>query len=272
RRSDSHRSRRQEFATSPRSMTTWSIECSVRKGLIARPASPPPTTPVVTCSWPISAARAGLPLDDLDRHVGRIGHDVVHGRAFLRLRDERLDILLRGFGVDMEGDLDVVVAITYVAVDAKDAVQIHLALELRLDRAQLDAAVLRHGRHARRQAARKTHEHQLDGGRPLVLGGENLRVIGFEGKLGLVPLLVPEPMESLDGGSGVGTLLPPAGRTPGELCGLGRALQRLPCGQQCVDVDAVIDTCLTHFRGSSTVWKVLCSPSRAAGQKTLPLA
>ena len=34
------------------------------------------------------------PLNDLDRHVGRIGHDIVYRRAFLRLRDQRLDLFL----------------------------------------------------------------------------------------------------------------------------------------------------------------------------------
>src|SRR5580658_1724835 len=216
------------------------------------------------CSMAAPAA-GGRRLDDLDCHVGRIGHDVVHGRAFLRLRDERLDVLLRGVGIDMEGDLDVVVTVTDVAVDAQDAVQIHLALELGLDRAQLDAAVLRYGRHARRQAARKTHQHQLDGGRAVVLGGENLRVIGLERELALMPVLVTEPMEPLHGRSGVGTGLPLAGCTPGELCGLGCALQRFPCRQQCIDVDPVVDTLLSHFRVSSKMWKVLCTALARCG-------
>src|ERR1700757_3092391 len=100
-------------------------------------------------------AGAGVPLENLDRYVGRVGHDVVYGRAFLRLRDERLDVLLRRIGIDTEADLDVVVAVTYVAVDAEDAVEVHLALELGLDRPQLYPAVLGDGGHTRRQAARE---------------------------------------------------------------------------------------------------------------------
>ena len=46
-RSESQRSRRQEFATSPRSSTTWSIDRSLRKWLAARPACPAPMTTVV---------------------------------------------------------------------------------------------------------------------------------------------------------------------------------------------------------------------------------
>jgi hypothetical protein len=40
------------------------------------------------------AAAAAVPLDDLDGYVSRIGHDVVHGGALLRLCHERLDVLL----------------------------------------------------------------------------------------------------------------------------------------------------------------------------------
>src|SRR6516225_7096591 len=106
-------------------------------------------------------AERRFPLDDFDRDVGRIGHDVVDGRAFLRLRYERLDVFLRRVGIDLEGDLDVVVAVAYVAVDAEDAVEIHLPFELRLHRAQLYAAVLRHRRHTRRETAGETDQHQL---------------------------------------------------------------------------------------------------------------
>src|SRR5262252_8683749 len=107
-------------------------------------------------------ADVGPALDDFDRDVGRIGHDVIHGRAFLRLRDERLDVFLRRVGIDLESDLDVVVAVAYVAVDAEDAVEIHLAFELRLYRAQLYAAVLRNRRHTGREAAGEPDQHQFD--------------------------------------------------------------------------------------------------------------
>src|SRR5689334_14099121 len=95
-------------------------------------------------------AGAAIPLHDLDDDVGRIGHNVIDGRALLRLRDQRLDVLLRRVGVDAEGDLDVVVTVAHVAVDAEDAVQVHLAFELRLDRTQLYAAVLRYRGDTRR--------------------------------------------------------------------------------------------------------------------------
>jgi hypothetical protein len=40
------------------------------------------------------AAGAAVPLDHLDGYISRIGHDVVHGGALLRLRHQRLDVFL----------------------------------------------------------------------------------------------------------------------------------------------------------------------------------
>src|SRR3984957_14787758 len=160
-RSESQRSRRQEFATSPRSSTVWSIECSARTRLTASPPWPAPMTTVVMRSMARPAASGRFRLDDLDRDARWIGHDIVHGRSFLRLRDERLDVFLGRIGVDMERDLDAVIAIAHIAVDTEDAVQVHLALKFRLHRAQLDAAVLRHGCHARSQATRKANQYEL---------------------------------------------------------------------------------------------------------------
>ena len=109
----------------------------------------------------------------------------------------RLDVLLGRVGVDVEGDLDVVVAVAHVAVDAEDALDVHRAFELRLDRPQLDAAILRDGGDAGRQAAREADEHVLDRRRAEILGGEDLRMIGLERELGLVLLLLAEPVEAL---------------------------------------------------------------------------
>src|SRR5262249_17280597 len=122
---------------------------------------------------------------------------------------------------------------------------------------QLDAAVLRNGRHTRREAAGETDQHQFDRRRAVVLGSEDLRMIGLERELGLVLLLVPEPMEALDGRCGVGAVQPLAGRAPAELGGLGRVRQCFPCGQQRVDVDAVVDTRFSHLPVSSMKWKAL---------------
>src|ERR1700679_840830 len=93
RRSDAHRSRRHEFATSPRSSTTWSIDRSLRKWLAARPACPAPMTAVVTCSMV-------RPSGDRDRDLGRVREGVEHRGALLGLGDQRLDLLPGGVCVD----------------------------------------------------------------------------------------------------------------------------------------------------------------------------
>src|SRR5262249_21204884 len=72
-------------------------------------------------------------LSDFDGDVGRVGDDVVDRGALLRLRDERLDVGLGRVGVDVEGDLDVVVPVAHVAVDAEDALDVHRSFELRFD-------------------------------------------------------------------------------------------------------------------------------------------
>ena len=104
----------------------------------------------------------------------------------------------RRVGVDLEGHLDVVEAVADVAVGAEDAADVVVALDGRLDRAQLDAAVLRDRRDAGGQAARQADEEVLDRRDAVVLGREHRRVVGVEDVLGLVALLLAEAEELLD--------------------------------------------------------------------------
>jgi len=106
---------------------------------------------------------------------------------------------------------------------------------------------------ARREAARQADEHELDRRRAKILRGEDFRMIGFERKLGLVLLLRAEPVEALDLRDAVRAVLPLAGRPPRELGGLWRAFQDFPRREQCIDVDAVVDTRLSHRTPSMTV-------------------
>src|SRR5262249_45022950 len=152
-----------------------------------------------------------------------------------------------GVGVDLEIHLDVVEAVAHVAVDAEDALDVHRPLERRLDRAQLDLAQLRDRRHAGGQAAGQAGEHHLHRRRPLVLGGEDLGVVGVEGELGLVALLLAQAVEALDAGLAVGAVQPLATRLPVELRGLGRLAQRIARAQQRIDVDSVLNL-LLRFR------------------------
>src|SRR4051812_19330110 len=194
----------------------------------------------------IRSAGAASASGDFDRDVRRIGDDVVDRGALLRLRDDRFDVLLRRVRVDVERHLDVVVAVADVAVDSQDALDVHRPFELRFDRAQLDAAVLRDGGDAGGQAAREADEDELDRRGAEVLGGEDLRVVGVERELGLVLLVLAEAVELLDLRLAVGAVLPLAGRPPLELRGLGGVPERFPRRKQCPYVDAVVDAGLSH--------------------------
>ena len=91
-----------------------------------------------------------------------------------------LDLVGGGVGVDVVGHLDAAEPVAHVAVDAEDAGDVHLTFEGCRDRAQLDLPVLGDGGDAGGEAAGQGDEHVLDGCRPVVLGGEDLRVIGVE--------------------------------------------------------------------------------------------
>ncbi len=65
-------------------------------------------------------------------------------------------------------------------IHAEDAAHVDVALDRRADRAELDAAMLRHGGDAAGQAAGERGQHDLGRRRGAVMGGEDLRVIGFD--------------------------------------------------------------------------------------------
>src|SRR5690606_21530914 len=117
---------------------------------------------------------------------------------------QRGDVFLRRIGVDVEDDFDAVEAVAYVAVYAKDALQVHARFERRLDRVQLNAAILRHGGDAGRQAGGKTDEDILHRRRTLVLGGEDFRMIGVINEVGLVRLLGAQSVKAAYDGTAVG--------------------------------------------------------------------
>ena len=92
----------------------------------------------------------------------------------------------------------------------------------RLDRLQLDVAVLGDRGDAGGQAARQPDQHIFDRRRALVLGREDLGMVGIEREGRLAVLLLAQTVEALDGRMAVGAVLPFAGRAPLELRGLGR--------------------------------------------------
>src|ERR1035438_2761458 len=199
-------------------------------------------------AWPLSAFRSGRVgkpprgrSSDFDGDVRGIRQGVEHRGALLGLGDQRLDLLPRRVRVDGERHLDVVEAVTDVAVGTKDPADVVPALDRGLDRAELDATVLRDGRNTPRQAARQAHEEVLDRRDALVLRREDLRVVGFERPLFLVVLLLAEAEVAPDLHRAVHAALPLGRRAPGELSGLRRALQHLARVEQCLHIDTVGD-------------------------------
>lgn len=179
----------------------------------------------------------------LDGDIRRVRDNVIDGRAFLRLSDERLNILRVGVGVDFAGDLDAVEAVANVSVDAEDALEIHSALERRDDRIQLDFPMLGDCRDAGRQTTGQPDQHVFDRCGAPVLGRENFGVIGVEFEGGLATLFLAQTEKALDGRVSVSPVLPFAGCAPLELRGLGRLGQRLAGVKQRLDVNAVVDLC-----------------------------
>ena len=91
-----------------------------------------------------------------------------------------------------------------------------------------------------RQLARPTSTYST-GVDAVVLGREELGMVGVEAELGLVALLVAEAEEALHRVAAVGAVHPLARRPPLELRRLGRGGERLTGVEQCLDVDAVVD-------------------------------
>src|SRR3984957_18359917 len=181
------------------------------------------------------------PSGDFDGDVRRVGERVEHRGALLGLGDQGLDLLPRRVRVDGERHLDVVVAVAGVAVGAEDPADVVPALDRGLDRAELDAAVLRDGRDTPGQAAGQADQEILDRRDALVLRREDLGVVGFERPLFLVVLLLAEAEVALDLHRAVHAALPLGRRAPGELSGLRRALQHFARVEQRLHVDTVSD-------------------------------
>src|SRR6516165_4271688 len=98
------------------------------------------------------------PSVDGDEDVRRVGDDVEYGRPFLRLGDQRLDVVLAGIGANVEMNTNGAEAIAHFIVHAEDALNVHVRLKRGLDRIELYAPPLRDRGNSRREAARKTRE------------------------------------------------------------------------------------------------------------------
>ena len=109
------------------------------------------------------------------------------------------------------------------------------------DRVQLHAPIGRNGGDAGGQAAGETGEDHFDGSHPVVLGREDLGMVGVDGERGAVRLLGAQAREVLDGRSRVGAVDPLAAGPPLELGGFGGGGEGLARGEECLHVHAVLD-------------------------------
>ena len=133
-------------------------------------------------------------------------------------------------------------AVADVAVDAEDALDVHVALERRRDRAQLDLAVLGDGGDAGGEAAGQARRART---RPASRRCPRRRRSPGGRRRSVNSVLCfcssPRPKKP----STVEWLCVPfthsQRRPPLELGGLGRRGQRLAGAEQCFDVDAVVD-------------------------------
>src|SRR5262249_46614803 len=217
------------------------IERALRCQLMANPDWP---APIMMAVANFTALAPFLqPSSSVDGHedVRRIGDDVEHGRPLLRLSYQCLDVVFPRIGANVEVDGKGPEAIAPLGVDAETPLNTHVGLERSLDRMGLYAAALGKRGNARRETARKPGEDELDRGRSVVFGCEDLRVVCLDGERFVAGLLGSEPEETADSGAAVRAIHPFAARPPLELSRLGRLFECCTGTQQRIDVDAIID-------------------------------
>src|SRR5215468_1484921 len=135
---------------------------------MANPDWPAPMMTVVVHLTSLAPWILPPPSVDGDEDARRVGDDVEYGRPFLRLGDQRLDVVLARVGANVEMNADGAEAIAHLVVDAEDPLKVHVCFERRLHRAELDAASLGNCGNARREAACKTREDEFDWSRSVV--------------------------------------------------------------------------------------------------------
>ena len=105
--------------------------------------------------------------------------DVEDRRALLRLGDDALDLLAGGVGVDVVADLDAAEAVAHVGIDAEDAGQVHARrASVAVTERSCTPRFWATDGDAGGQAAGEPGEHDLHRRHAVVLGGEDLGVVG----------------------------------------------------------------------------------------------
>jgi hypothetical protein len=85
---------------------------------------------------------------------------------------QSLDVLAFRVGVDVVGYLDPAEAVAHIAVDAEDALHVHVPFDRRCDRAQLNVSVLGDRGDTRREATCQANKNVLDRRSTMIFGGK----------------------------------------------------------------------------------------------------
>lgn len=173
-------------------------------------------------------------------HVSGIRDDVEHRRSFLRLGDERGDIVGRRVRVDVEVDPNGLKSVSNVSVNAENSRKVHVALNRRFRRSELDSPILRDRGHTRHQAACERSEDDLDRRRALIGGREKGGVVGVDYKSAIVLLFFAKAMEAMDCRTAMDAIPPFAGGAPRELRALRFSLKRRPGVKDRLNVHTVL--------------------------------
>ena len=181
-RSESQRSVRHEFATSPRSRTTWSIERSVRR-LAHRQAGVAGTDDDGADGRSRRASRSAQWRSATTTFVGL----VMMSNTAERFCDWATSASISsavGVGVDVEAHVDAAEAVADVRIGAEDAQDVHVPSTVAVtERSWMPRCWATAATPAVRQLPERRQD-DLDRGGAAVLGGEALRVVGVERERG----------------------------------------------------------------------------------------
>src|SRR5688500_2943668 len=125
-------------------------------------------------AWPapmMTTSARGMVLGDgpdLDVHRHAAGEDVEDCRTGLRLRHDLVEFARRRIALDLEGDIDLLVAVAHVGGEAEEAGEIDLAFDCRCDLGELYATRGGDIANAGGEAGSECVKQELDRGRGIV--------------------------------------------------------------------------------------------------------
>src|SRR3954447_2000877 len=193
----------------------------------------------MTAPGPTSSIRLSAG-DYFDGDGRGLSQHVVDGRPAARLLDDAAQGRVVRISLDVEGHLDLLVAVADAAIgQPEDAEKVDVALDGRVDLGELDAPGGCDVRDARRQARGDRVEQVLHRRRCLVLPDQDGRVVGVHLGDVLVLQLLHRAVEPGERGSAVSAVEPAVGGTELELGDLGLGLDRIQGREQGRGVDHV---------------------------------